>query len=136
MVSVSSGDTIHCDGSFLHRFKQSCLCFWGCPVDFIRQHNLRHDRTRSKLKFARNLIKDRHSGDITGKHIRCKLDPAELAAERACQAARQHGFANSRYIFDQQDDPGTADAITESSTASLLPTMTFSIFPAIRSANS
>ncbi len=95
------GNPIYSNLSLPHCLQQRGLCFWGCPIHFIRQYDLGQQRARAEFKLLRTLIEDIHARQIGWQHVGRELHPTERAIERSGQAACQHRLTDPRDIFDQ-----------------------------------
>lgn len=101
---------LQCDGSFLHGLEHGGLCFWGCPVDFVRKYDI--GENRSWLEDERPvsmliLLEDVSPKDVSGEEVRRELDSLEFQVHQESQALDQRGFADSRQSF--QEDVSLAE---------------------------
>jgi hypothetical protein len=96
------GLTIHGHPGAVHHLQQSGLGLRCGAVDFIRQHDVREDRTPLEDELTHGLVVDRHPGDITGQQVAGELDAREDAVHRAGERVRQRGLPHSGQILDQQ----------------------------------
>ena len=69
----------------LHCFQHCSLRFRGGTVDFVRQHDVRENRTTDELKFTSTVgtvLQDVGPGDVHGHQIGCELDTTEAQRHR------------------------------------------------------
>ncbi len=85
---------------FFHCFQQGRLGLWSGAVNFVGEHDLRHDGTGSELKVACFLVVDGDTSYITGQKIRSKLDTLECTSDRAGNSFCKHSFTHARHVFD------------------------------------
>jgi len=96
------GIAVYSNCALVHGFEKSRLCFWTCPVDFIRKKDMGEYRPVYERKFLTLGIKDAYSRNVGGHHVRCKLDPLELEMKRSGNRTREKCFPDSRYVLNQQ----------------------------------
>src|SRR5690606_26873233 len=95
------GHAVYSDLMFFHRFQQRCLSLGRGAVDFVCQHDLRHDRSGAEFKFAGFLVEQGYARHVRGEHVRRELNAAEGAADGTRQRFRHHGFADAGNILDE-----------------------------------
>ena len=62
---------------------------------------MRKGRAGHKLEMACLLVKDTNARNVAGQQIRRTLEAAKIDAQGYGQGARQHGFAHTGHIFQQ-----------------------------------
>ena len=76
------------------------------PIDFVRQQNIRKDRSLCKPKILRLGVKNASPGNISRDKIGGELNPAKLPRETFRQRPSDQRLADSRHIFEQNMLPG------------------------------
>jgi hypothetical protein len=73
------------DLMFLHRFEQGSLGFWRSAVDFIREDEIRENRSahESESSALRRVREDFGAGDVGGHQVGGELDALKLKVENA-----------------------------------------------------
>ncbi len=92
---------VHSNLALAHGFQQGSLGARRGPVDFVGKQNVGEGRAGKKLKGARLLVEDAHTGNVAGQQVGRALQPAEVGVEAARQRACQHCLANAGHIFKQ-----------------------------------
>ena len=99
-------DAALADSSLLHRLEHGRLRLWRRAVDFIRQNDVRENRTFEKLElpFTGGLILVNHlrAGDVGGHQIGRELNALEPQMQRLRQAADHQCFSQSRHTHQQR----------------------------------
>ena len=91
MAGASDGD-----GAFLHRLQECGLCAGCCPVDFIREDQLRENGTLLEFKMPSAVIvfNEEHCAcDIRRHYVRRELDAFELEVECFAECIDELRFA-------------------------------------------
>ena len=92
---------VHCDLVLLHRFQQCGLRLAGGTVNFVRQQQIRHDRTGLVDELVRFFIIDREADDVRWHGIRRELHTAGLQAEDFCKGHSCGGLADARHVLHE-----------------------------------
>ena len=94
--------SIHRNLLFFHDFKQGCLRFACCPIDFVcEQKAALQYRPFLKAKGSASAVIHRKTRNIRWHDVRCELDSSIRESQRFAEGKSKRGFANSRYIFQQ-----------------------------------
>ena len=95
------GVVIDRDAALLHGLEQAALRAWRCPVDFVREHHVREERTRPGLEVGCLGVVHRDSDHVGGQQVGRELDATEAHAERFREGMRERGLAHSRHVFEE-----------------------------------
>ena len=86
----------------LHRLQQRGLGLGACPVDLVREQDLREHRPGPELELAYLLVEGADTGDVRGQQVWRELDAAERAVEGARERLGEHGLAHAGHVLDQE----------------------------------
>jgi len=76
------------DLSLLHRLEQRALRLRRRAVDFVREHQLREDRSLVELEASAIAVEHGHAEHVRGQQVARELDALVAQAERACECVR------------------------------------------------
>lgn len=95
------GNAIHRHAALRHRFQQGGLSPWRRAIDFVGEHELSENWSRSKFELGILLIEDRLAGDVGRQKIGRALNALKRAANATSQRPSQHRFRNPRDVLKQ-----------------------------------
>ncbi len=95
------GLSVNGELGFLHGLQQTGLGLGTGTVDFIGQHDLRHETAEADLPLPRFRIEGRIAGHIRGQQVGGELDAGAGAVQRAGQRRDQRGLSQTGHILDQ-----------------------------------
>ncbi len=86
----------------LHRLEQRRLGPRGGPVHLVHEHHVGEDRTGDEPELAVLLVVDADPREVRGQEVGRRLDPAEVAADRDREGAREGGLARPGNALEQE----------------------------------
>ena len=87
------------DLPFLHGFEQGALRLLRSAVDFVRENQIRENRSLFCSEFSGLAVEYLRSENVGGKHVRRELNALELRVDGVRDGRHQQRFRQSRHAF-------------------------------------